>query len=112
MPESIAQPPAINNLSFVSMPAHSILATALSESYTLAELKTFRRALLEAALAPDALTGEQLDGVSFQFAPRSLPEINQALENIAAAISKLEDAADGPGTVRSRFFNFNARPIE
>lgn len=93
------------------MAANSTIASALKETYSIYELKASRKTLLDAALAPDALTGEQLEGVSFQFAPRSLAEISQALENVASAIYQHENT-DAPGEVKSRFFNFGSRPME
>lgn len=93
------------------MPAHSVIAQALRDTYSLASLKTSQATLLAASLSPDSLTGEQLEGVSFQFAPRTSAEIVQALENVAAAIAK-HDSSDQAGNLRSRFINFNSRPIE
>lgn len=94
------------------MPAHHIIATALSETYSTQELKTSRRALLDAAMAPDALTGEQLEGVSFDFRPRTIDEITQAVENVSAALDKLDSGSNPNTSVRGRFINFGSRRIE
>lgn len=90
------------------MAADNLIALGLSESYSKAELEGFKKTLLETLISPDRITGNQLEGVSFQFAPRSEAEVRRALENVRAALG--ED--DGNQHSISRRFNFATRPIE
>lgn len=90
------------------MAADRLIALGLAESYSKAELEGFKKTLLEALISLDRITGNQMEGISFQFAPRSEAEVRRALKNILAALG--ED--DGYQHSMSRRFNFATRQIE
>lgn len=87
------------------------IAQTLAETYSVSELETSRRTILEALLSPDSVLGNQLDGVSFQFAPRTVAELESTLGHVRAALNILSGTASA-STVRGRFIDFSTRQME
>ena len=89
------------------------LVNDLTQDYTKEQLVSMRKVLTTALLAPDAITGQQMEGIEFRFRPRSITEVEKLLALIRAAITQLDnpDALPDAPTM-SHAFNFSPRRIE
>lgn len=97
------------------MAAHPIVSRSYHRRYTREELEASARSITDALAAVDDLTGEQLEGVAFQFRPKTEPELLRTLENLEAALEMFErEIQNAPDVrnIRSRFFDFSTRHIE
>lgn len=90
----------------------SLISDALAEAYSPDELRASRKAILDAMLSPDSLTGEQLDGVSFSFQPRDLGDLEAMMVHLRAALAVADGDTTTPSNVRGRFIDFSTRQIE
>ena len=94
------------------MAANPTVVNALYESFSHTELVSSRRALVEASLSPERLTGEVLDGVSWAFAPTTYEDIVKALEAVEAAIKRHSPSNECVTSMNGRIMDLSRREIE
>ncbi len=78
------------------MAAISDIAQDLTECYTLEELRAGRKLLLDNLTSPQNITDQDMDGVSFSVAPKSIAELRALLDYHREAIRCLEAAQNPP----------------
>ena len=93
------------------MAADPVIYRAFYRSKTEAELVEAEGTISDAILNPSRITGNQLEGVSWQFSPRSLAECRQELENIEAALALHRGESPKQQTI-SRYIDRSKRCLE